>query len=140
MTSTSNVDLFRYYTGVTFARLYDRFPMSTELDAAHLVDELGLVTTAEQRECHIKLVTAGWQWLIASQYLAYDERAGTYSLTPRSFDGLTFLDNPDSGVCRGDQLRNLTQRVTTATVSETIAEIVARVLGSGAKAAYGFIV
>ena len=140
MNTTSNVDLFRHYTGVTFARLYEQFPISTDMDAALLVDELGLAATPEQRERHIELIEAGWQWLIATDYLAFDDHAGAYSLTPRSFDGLTFLDEPDSGVCRGDQLRSLSQRVTTATVSETIAEIVARVLGNGAKAAYGLIV
>lgn len=140
MNLTSNIDLFRYYTGATFARLYEHFPIALDMNSSQLVDELKLVSDAQERKRHVELVEAAWQWLVATGYLQHDEQTGAYSLTPLSFDGLTFLDDPDSGVCRGDKLRTLTQRVTTATVSETVAEIVARLLGSGAKAAYGFIV
>ena len=55
MMSTSDIDLFRCNARGTITRLFEHFPMPTELDVALLVDERAM-STAEQRERHIELV------------------------------------------------------------------------------------
>ena len=66
MNMTSNIDLFRYYTGATFARLYEHFPIALGLNASQLIDELQLVSDAQERKRHVALVEAAWQWLVAT--------------------------------------------------------------------------
>ena len=135
MSNHSNVDLFRVYAGTTFAFLYEAFPLSTKLQAKDLVAHCNLVSDQSGRTRHEMIVRETWRWLKETDYLRQNAQTGDYDLTPRSFEGLTFLDQPQDGVCRGDKLRHLSQKVGVETVSETIAEIVTKLLGSSARVA-----
>ena len=139
MTNLSNVELFRVYAGTTFAVLYETFPLSCQLNAEQIIDHCKLADDEDSRAQHLHLIEATWRWLEKTDYLDHNQNNGAYNLTPRSFEGLTFLDDADSGLCRGDKLRQLTQKVGGATAIESIAEIVSELLGSGAKAAYAFL-
>jgi len=135
----TNLDLFRLYTGTTFALLYEAFPMRRRLDAAELVEHCKLTDNAISREKHLRLVEETWRWLVETGYLRHDIETGYYDLTPQSFGGLTFLDDAEAGVCRGDKLRQLTKTVGSETAIETIAGIVSLILGAGARSAYSML-
>ncbi len=139
MKEQANIDLFRIYAGATFAALYEVFPLGRATTAAELVDRLGLADDPATRTCHLAIIEAAWQWLKDTGYLRQDPATGALNLTPRSFEGLTFLDDPATAVCRGDKLRQLSSNIGRATVAETIAELVTQVLGSGARAAYSYL-
>lgn len=139
ITKHTNIDRFRIYSGTTFADLYEVFPPRKKLDAGELVNHCNIVTDQHGREAHELIVTETWRWLKEMDYLRYDGSSGTYDLTPRSFEGLSFWDNPSDSVCRGEKLRQLTQKTGVETLSETIAEIVTKVLGSGARSALAFL-
>lgn len=136
MTDYTNIDLFRIYSGTTFALLYEAFPLSKKLEARELIEHCSIATDQPSRTAHEEIVNETWRWLRETAYLRYDPNTETYDLTPRSFEGLTFLDKPNEGICRGDQLRQLTKKVGGEAVSETIAEIVTQILGTGARAAF----
>ena len=48
MNLTSNIDLFRNYTGATFARLYEHFPIALALNASQLVDQLDMAFSLQR--------------------------------------------------------------------------------------------
>lgn len=135
MTNHTNVDLFRIYSGTTFALLYDAFPLSKELKTTELVEHCKLAADKVDQAKHELIVRETWRWLVEAGYLHKNAETGRFDLTLRSFEGLTFLDNPNDGVCRGDRLVRLSQKVGVETVSETIAEIVTKVLGTSTRAA-----
>lgn len=139
MSDYTNIDLFRIYAGTTFAFLYESFPMSKQLNAGELVEHCNLANDQTSRSAHELIVRETWRWLHETDYLRHDADTDTYNLTPRSFEGLTFLDNAADNVCRGDKLRQLSQKVGVETVSETMAEIVTNILGSGTRAALSFL-
>lgn len=140
MSDYSNIDLFRIYSGTTFAFLYEAFPLSTKLDARQLVEHCDIANDRADRAAHELIVHETWRWLSETGYLRYDTSSGTCDLTPKSFEGLTFLDDPSGGVCRGERLRQLSQKVGVGTVSETMAGIVTNILGSSTRAALSFLV
>ncbi len=139
MSDYTNIDLFRIYSGTTFAMLYESFPMSKKLDASQLVEHCKLANDQASRATHELIVHETWRWLKETGYLRYDIDSDSYDLTPRSFEGLTFLDDPSGGLCRGDKLRQLSRKVGVETVSETMAEIVTNILGSSTRAALSFL-
>ena len=139
MTHETNVDFFRLYAGRTFAQLYSSFPIRSRLDAVQMVEDCGTVISINGRTRQLEIINATWRWLAETGFLDHDPSTNTYNLTPRSFEGLTFLDDQASGVCRGDQLRELAQRTVNASVAQSVAEIVTKILGSGARAAYSFL-
>ena len=105
MSDYTNIDLFRIYAGTTFAFLYESFPMSKQLNAGELVEHCNLANDQTSRSAHELIVRETWRWLHETDYLRHDADTDTYNLTPRSFEGLTFLDNAADNVCRGCPFR-----------------------------------
>ena len=139
MSDYTNIDLFRIYSGTTFAFLYEAFPLSTKLNAGQLVEHCDIANDQASRAAHELIVRETWRWLIVTGYLRYDTTSDTFDLTPKSFEGLTFLDDATGCVCRGDKLRQLSRKAGVETASETMAEIVTSILGSGTRAALSFL-
>ncbi len=133
MSKLANIELFRVYAGATFALLYESFPLKSRLDASQIIDHCSLADDAISHARHLQLVEQTWRWLVETDYLRYDEQTSTYDLTPRSFEGLTFLDDANEGVCRGEALLQLTANVASKSFSNAISEVVVRIMGSGAR-------
>jgi hypothetical protein len=132
LVGTSNIDLFRFYAGATFGLLYESFPISRNLTHSELIGSCG----NDERSRHEQIIIETWRWLMDTGYLRQIPDTGAFDLTLKSFDALTILDGPDETACRGAKLAQFTKQVGRHAVSETVAEIVAKVLGSGAIAAY----
>ena len=136
----SNIELFRIYSGVTFAFLYDSFPLDRKITPGELIEHCGLVTDSESYRQHEQLIIASFEWLIKVEYLSYNQQTHGYSLTVRSFDSLTIVQDEGTNICRGDRLRQLSKEVANASVAESIAEVVTQTLNSGARAALSLFV
>ena len=135
MTDYANIDLFRIYSGATFAILYESFPISTKLNTAELVEHCNIAFDQSSRTAHEQILKESLRWLREMDYLRYNENSETFYLTVRSFEGLSFMDDPSDGQCRGEKLKQLTQKVGVEAAAETISAIVTKILGSSARTA-----
>ena len=119
-----NVDLFNEYTAVILARLYESFPVKTDLDVRAItghadVDEFGIIIAPDgRRSKEAEVAFASIEWLLETGYIRAEDRRYPYGF--------------DRCVLTAEGLRLLNATPESVKITETVGDKLSRLVGEGA--------